>query len=230
MTEAKAVHYNSTNRAKYYDAQKKNRMPYTEKKIVTYTGNPESSKETESSNGKKFYREDEDKDEDVIMLADATNGFSTSSIKMWMVDKKKGEYYEIDMSDFPMNPGDIMNPGTGSTVTETLKGYYKIGSNNYPAECFVSTTTFAGGTFKSAEIYCYNGGHYPVYIVDLEQGYDTDKEGNPITVMEEFRTTKVDFQAKADASLMDFNSILKKYKDGGKKSWSELSGQALNLQ
>ena len=161
-------------------------------------------------------------DDDVIMLADATNGFSTSSIKMWMVDKKKGEYYEIDMSGFPMNPGDIMNPGTGSTVTETLKGDYKIGSNNYPAECFVTTTTAQGHTWKSAEIYCYNGGHYPVYIVDLGQSYDMDKEGNVITVMEELRTTKVDFQAKADASLMDFNSILKKYKDGGKKTWKDL--------
>ena len=49
-----------------------------------------------------------------------------------------------------------------------------------------------------------------------------DKEGNVITVMEELRTTKVDFQAKADASLMDFNSILKKYKDGGKKTWKDL--------
>lgn len=224
MTEAKAVHYNSTNRAKYYDAQKK--KSYTEKKTVTHTGDPNVEKETESSNGKKFYGEDDD----VILLADATNGFSTSSIKMWMVDKKKGEYYEIDMSGFPMNPGDIMNPGTGSTVTETLKGYYKIGSNNYPAECFVTTTTIQGHTLKSAEIYCYNGGRYPVYIVELVQSYDTDKEGNVITVMKEVRTTKVDFQAKADASLMDFNSILKKYKDGGPKSWSELFGQALNLQ
>lgn len=216
MTEAKKVNYNSTNRAKYYEPQKE--KSYTEKKIVTYKGNPNVEKVTESSNGKKFYSEDDD----VIMLADATNGFSTSSIKMWMVDKKKGEYYEIDMSGFPMNPGDIMNPGTGSTVTETLKGDYKIGSNNYPAECFVTTTTAQGHTWKSAEIYCYNGGHYPVYIVDLNQGYDMDKEGNPITVMEEFRTTKVDFQAKADASLMDFNSILKKYKDGGKKTWKDL--------
>lgn len=216
------VHYNSTNRAKYYEPQKE--KSYTEKKIVTYTGDPDSSKETESSNGKKFYREDEDKDEDedVIMLADATNGFSTSSIKMWMVDKKKGEYYEIDMSSFPMDPGGITNPGTSSPVTETLKGYYKIGSNNYPAECFVTTTTDQGHTWKSAEIYCYNGGRYPVYIVELVQSYDTDKEGNVITVMKEVRTTKVDFQAKADASLMDFNSILKKYKDGGKKTWKDL--------
>lgn len=194
-------------------------MPYTEKKTVTYKGNPNAEKETESSNGKKFYSEDDD----VIILADATNGFSTSSIKVWMVNKETGKYYEIDMSGSPMNPGDITNPGTGSTVTETLKGDYKIGSNNYPAECFVTTTTVQGHTLKSAEIYCYNGGNYPVYIVDLEQGYDTDKEGKPITVMEEFRTTKVvDFQEKADASLMDFNSILKKYKDGGKKTWKDL--------
>ena len=217
MTEAKAVNYNSTNRAKYYDAQKK--KSYTEKKIVTYKGNPNGSKETESSNGKKFYSED---DEEIILM-DASNATSIASIKTWMVDKETGTYYEIDMSGFPMNPGDIINPGTGSTVTETLKGYYKIGSNNYPAECFVSTTTFAGGTFKSAEIYCYNGGHYPVYIVDLEQGYDTDKEGKPITVMEEFRTAKVDFQEKADASLMDFNSILNKYDYAGKISWSDLN-------
>ncbi len=60
---------------------------YTEKKIVTYKGNPNAEKETESSNGKKFYSEDDD----VIILADATNGFSTSGIKMWMVDKKNGE-------------------------------------------------------------------------------------------------------------------------------------------
>jgi len=217
MTGAKAVNYNSTKRAKYYDAQKK--KSYTEKKIVTYKGNPNAEKETESSNGKKFYSEDDD----VIILADATNGFSTSSIKVWMVNKETGKYYEIDMSGSPMNPGDITNPGTGSTVTETLKGDYKIGSNNYPAECFVTTTTIQGHTLKSAEIYCYNGGRYPVYIVDLEQGYDTDKEGKPITVMEEFRTTKVvDFQEKADASLMDFNSILNKYEYDRKISWSDL--------
>ena len=219
MTGAKKVNYNSTKRAKYYDARKKNRMPYTEKKTVTYKGNPNAEKETESSNGKKFYSEDDD----VIILADATNGFSTSSIKVWMVNKETGKYYEIDMSGSPMNPGDITNPGTGSTVTETLKGDYKIGSNNYPAECFVTTTTIQGHTLKSAEIYCYNGGRYPVYIVDLEQGYDTDKEGKPITVMEEFRTTKVvDFQEKADASLMDFNSILNKYEYDRKISWSDL--------
>ena len=216
MTEAKAVNYNSTNRVKYYDAQKK--KSYTEKKIVTYRGNPNGSKETESSNGKKFYSEDDDE----IMLIDATNGFSTSGIKTWMVDKKTGTYYEIDMSGFPMNPGDITNPGTGSTVTETLKGYYKIGSNNYPAECFVTTITVPGHSLKSAEIYCYNGGHYPVYIVDLAEGYDMDKDGNVITVMEETSTTKVDFKDKADASLMDFNKVLKPYKYGGKKSWSDL--------
>lgn len=216
MTEAKAVHYNSTNRAKYYDAQKK--KSYTEKTVTTYADGSNGGTELESSNGKKFYAEDEDE----IILMDASNATSTASIKMWMVDKKKGEYYEIDMSGFPMNPGDITNPGTGSTVTETLKGYYKIGSNNYPAECFVTTTTVQGHTWKSAEIYCYNGGHYPVYIVDLGQGYTMDKDGNVITVMEESSTTKVDFKDKADASLMDFNSILKKYKNGGKKSWNDL--------
>lgn len=84
MTEAKAVNYNSTNRAKYYEPQKE--KSYTEKKIVTYKGDPNVEKETESSNGKKFYSEDDD----VIMLADATNGFSISGIKMWMVDKKNG--------------------------------------------------------------------------------------------------------------------------------------------
>ena len=216
MTEAKAVHYNSTNRAKYYDAQKK--KSYTEKKIVTYKGDPNVEKETESSNGKKFYGEDDD----VILLADATNGFSTSGIKVWMVNKETGKYYEIDMSGSPMNPGDITNPGTSSPVTETLKGYYKIGSNNYPAECFVTTPTDQGHSRKSAEIYCYNGGNYPVYIVELVQSYDTDKEGNVITVMKEVRTTKVDFQAKADASLMDFNSILNKYEYDGKISRSDL--------
>ena len=110
MTEAKAVNYNSTNRAKYYEPQKE--KSYTEKKIVTYKGDPNVEKETESSNGKKFYSEDDD----VIMLADATNGFSISGIKMWMVDKKTGTYYEIDMSGFPMNPGDITNPGTGLSL------------------------------------------------------------------------------------------------------------------
>ncbi|MEI3256206.1 MAG: hypothetical protein V8S25_00315 [Faecalibacterium prausnitzii] len=38
------------------------------------------------------------KDDDVILLADATNGFSTSGIKVLMVIKETGKYYEIDMS------------------------------------------------------------------------------------------------------------------------------------
>lgn len=42
MTEAKKVNYNSTNRAKYYEPQKE--KSYTEKKIVTYKGNPNVEK------------------------------------------------------------------------------------------------------------------------------------------------------------------------------------------
>ena len=217
MTEAKKVNYNSTNRAKYYDAQKK--KSYTEKTVTTYADGSNGGTELESFNGRKYYSEYEDK----ILMMDASNATNMASIKMWMVDKKEKTYYEIDMSGLPMNPGDITNPGTGSTVTETLKGYYKIGSNNYPAECFVSTTTVEGRTFKSAEIYCYNGGHYPVYIAHLSETYDhIDEDGNLVTSMQEVELEKIDFQAKADASLMDFNSILKKYKDGGKKSWRDL--------
>ena len=217
MTEAKPINYNSTNRVKYYEPQKE--KSYTEKTTTTYPDMPDVDVEIEASNGKKYYNEIDDE----IDLVDAS---SASSYGMWVVNKKTNTYYEVDLSNLPSIPGGgSMLPTEDVKITETLQGYYKIGANTYYAECFVSTTTFAGMTFKSAEIYCYNGGHYPVYIVDLAEGYDMDKDGNVITVMEETSTTKVDFKDKADASLMDFNKVLKPYKYGGKKTLGEIMGE-----
>lgn len=135
-------------------------------------------------------------------------GFSYSEIrledesvkKQWIIDPEDGTYTEeaLDSSD---DAEDDIEPIDGLGMK---KGTYTVNGVSYYAESQSYATVEDGVRVTMTVIYCFDG-NTPKYIICVASDGDS-------TAMEVMRFEFKSFTTKANASLLDFESILKNYK------------------
>ena len=113
--------------------------------------------------------------------------------KQWVIDLDDGTYTEEATDDIEPIEGRGMKKGT-----------YTVNGVSYYAESQSYTTVEDGVRMTMTVIYCFNG-NTPKYMLAVASDGDS-------TAMEVMRFEFKSFTTKADASLLDFESILKNYK------------------
>ena len=134
-------------------------------------------------------------------------GFPYSEIKLedesvkkqWVIDPEDGTYTEkaLDSTD---DATDDIEPIEGR---EMKKGTYTVNGVSYYAESQSYATVEDGVRMTMTVIYCFNG-NTPKYMLAVASDGDS-------TAMEVMRFEFKSFTTKANASLLDFESILKNY-------------------
>lgn len=120
--------------------------------------------------------------------------------KQWVIDLDDGTYTEEALDDSGDATDDI-KPIEGRGMK---KGTYTVNGVSYYAESQSYTTVEDGVRMTMTVIYCFNG-NTPKYMLAVASDGDS-------TAMEVMRFEFKSFTTKADASLLDFESILKNYK------------------
>lgn len=120
--------------------------------------------------------------------------------KQWVIDLDDGTYTEeaLDSTD---DATDDIEPIEGLGMK---KGTYTVNGVSYYAESQSYATVVDGVRMTMTVIYCFNG-NTPKYMLAVASDGDS-------TAMEVMRFEFKSFTTKADASLLDFESILKNYK------------------
>lgn len=119
--------------------------------------------------------------------------------KQWVIDPEDGTYTEkaLDSTD---DATDDIEPIEGRGMK---KGTYTVNGVSYYAESQSYTTVEDGVRMTMTVIYCFNG-NTPKYMLAVASDGDS-------TAMEVMRFEFKSFTTKANASLLDFESILKNY-------------------
>lgn len=119
--------------------------------------------------------------------------------KQWVIDLDDGTYTEEALDDSGDATDDI-EPIEGRGMK---KGTYTVNGVSYYAESQSYATVEDGVRMTMTVIYCFNG-NTPKYMLAVASDGDS-------TAMEVMRFEFKSFTTKANASLLDFESILKNY-------------------
>lgn len=130
-----------------------------------------------------------------------------STKQEWIIDLDDGTYSEKKLENTNNATGDL-EPIYGQKMK---KGTYTVNGVSYEAESQSYTETTDGIPVTITMIYCYSGNTLKYMIGVGSASYD--EAGQHVDYAEEtMRVEITKYEAKANASLLDFESILKNYK------------------